>query len=258
MRANKPPGAVVPPIPAVPRTKTGNTSPPPIPTAARRPLTPTGVGTETSGEIQVKNKSTMQGHPPAKITPPGPVPVPTPPPGAAPAEGTPNPQRVITTPAPGAVPAPRRAGSIEVQSTDEPTQPGVDIVRGSGGAAIAGGVVGGEIDSNKKKVPTESSEKKTDPMPKPAQSADAEPRGAILGIGVGTGVGTSGSGGIGVGVASGEISQKIAPGGRVLVPGPNGLMQSATVRNLVQGYYELEVGSSGETIWVPVNGVVPE
>jgi hypothetical protein len=44
----------------------------------------------------------------------------------------------------------------------------------------------------------------------------------------------------------------------VLVPGPNGLMQSATVRQLLQGYYELEVGGSGETIWVPVNGVVPE
>ena len=51
---------------------------------------------------------------------------------------------------------------------------------------------------------------------------------------------------------------KIAPGGRVLVPGPDGLMQSATVRQLLQGYYELEVGSSGETIWVPATGVVPE
>jgi len=30
------------------------------------------------------------------------------------------------------------------------------------------------------------------------------------------------------------------------------------VRQLLQGYYELEVGSSGETIWVPVNGVIPE
>ena len=36
------------------------------------------------------------------------------------------------------------------------------------------------------------------------------------------------------------------------------LMQSATVRQLLQGYYELEVGGSGETIWVPMNGVVPE
>jgi hypothetical protein len=57
---------------------------------------------------------------------------------------------------------------------------------------------------------------------------------------------------------SGEIVPRVPPGARVLVPGPNGLMQSATVRQLLQGYYELEVGSSGETIWVPTNGVVPE
>ncbi len=59
-------------------------------------------------------------------------------------------------------------------------------------------------------------------------------------------------------VAAGELPLKIAPGRRVLVPGPGGLMQSATVRQLLQGYYELEVGGSGETIWVPMNGVVPE
>jgi hypothetical protein len=84
------------------------------------------------------------------------------------------------------------------------------------------------------------------PDPEPAK----EPRGAILGIGV-SHIGSSQ-------VASGEIPMKVAPGARVLVPGPNGLMQSATVRQLLQGYYELEVGGSGETIWVPVNGVVPE
>jgi hypothetical protein len=76
-------------------------------------------------------------------------------------------------------------------------------------------------------------------------------RGAILGIGIShVGHGST--------AASGEISVKVQAGSRVLVPGPNGLMQSATVRQLLQGYYELEVGSSGETIWVPVNGVVPE
>jgi hypothetical protein len=63
---------------------------------------------------------------------------------------------------------------------------------------------------------------------------------------------------IGHGSVAGEIPTKVKVGGRVLVPGPNGLMQSATVRQLLQGYYELEVGSSGETIWVPIGGVVPE
>ncbi|MBC7977140.1 MAG: hypothetical protein H7138_19365 [Myxococcales bacterium] len=85
------------------------------------------------------------------------------------------------------------------------------------------------------------------PSHKRADSSN-EVRGAIVGIGMSA---------IGHSVVSGEIGPKIAPGARVLVPGPNGLMQSATVRQLLQGYYELEVGSSGETIWVPISGVVP-
>jgi hypothetical protein len=83
----------------------------------------------------------------------------------------------------------------------------------------------------------------------------AEARGAILGIGmspVGHAAATA------VSSAAGEIAPKVPPGSRVLVPGPNGLMQSATVRQLLQGWYELEIGHSGETIWMPVNNVVPE
>jgi hypothetical protein len=118
----------------------------------------------------------------------------------------------------------RRAGAVEVpQHSDEITQPGVDIIR----------------------TPLPGAMKVAEPEP-----AKEEPRGAILGIGMSH----IGSGG----VASGEIPSKIAPGARVLVPGPGGLMQSATVRQLLQGYYELEVGGTGETIWVPMNGVVPE
>jgi len=95
------------------------------------------------------------------------------------------------------------------------------------------------------------------PPPVPGQvRADATPReearGAILGVGM------SSIGHSSVSSVSGEIAPKVAPGARVLVPGPNGLMQSATVRQLLQGYYELEVGHSGETIWVPVGGVIPE
>lgn len=86
--------------------------------------------------------------------------------------------------------------------------------------------------------------------PAPAQPQEA--RGAILGVGM------SSIGHSSVSSVSGEIGPKAAPGTRVLVPGPNGLMQSATVRQLLQGYYELEVGHSGETIWVPIGGVVPE
>lgn len=130
-------------------------------------------------------------------------------------------------------PVARKAGTVEVpQNSDEITQPGVDIIR----TPLPG--------SLKAPVPQVA-----EPPPKD------EPRGAILGIGMSH----IGSGGVASGgVASGEIPSKVAPGARVLVPGPGGLMQSATVRQLLQGYYELEVGGSGETIWVPMNGVVPE
>lgn len=77
-----------------------------------------------------------------------------------------------------------------------------------------------------------------------------QPRGAIMGIGMG-GIGRGQS-------AHGEIQQKVAVGGRVLVPGPTGLMQSATVRQMMSGYYELEIGSTGQTVWVPVASVVPD
>jgi hypothetical protein len=79
-----------------------------------------------------------------------------------------------------------------------------------------------------------------------------EPRGAILGVGM------SAIGHSPVTAVAGEIGPRVSSGLRVLVPGPNGLMQSATVRQLLHGYYELEVGHSGETIWVPVHNVVPE
>lgn len=89
--------------------------------------------------------------------------------------------------------------------------------------------------------------------PSPAAAAP-EARGSILAIGARIGESPVSSGS----VTSGEILAKVAPGKRVLVPGPHGLMQSATVRQLLSGYYELEVGSSGETIWVPMAHVVPE
>ncbi|MBA3500225.1 MAG: hypothetical protein H0T65_07630, partial [Deltaproteobacteria bacterium] len=120
----------------------------------------------------------------------------------------------------------RSAGVIEVpRSPDEITQPNI-------------------------KTPVPGSVRLQTPVPRPPEPPPSdEPRGAILGIGVGH---------IGSGTIHGEIQKKVAPGARVLVPGPNGLMQSATVRQLLSGYYELEVGSSGETIWVPISGVVPE
>ncbi|MFT3694496.1 MAG: hypothetical protein QM831_15215 [Kofleriaceae bacterium] len=231
------PAVVPPPLPppdeAEPKPKPRATSQPPL---------------QASGEIVVRPRPSSSPPP----TPPKDVPEGTPVPPTRPnkmtkadglaaikiGEGKPEVPTVPLTPIKEGNPTPRlmpsvpppirKAAPVEVpKSTDEITQPGVPTpVPGSmriGMAAAAAEV------------------KTPEPPPKDA------PRGAIMGIGVSQ-IGSS---------ASGEIPQKVAPGKRVLVPGPNGLMQSATVRQLLQGYYELEVGASGETIWVPVNGVVP-
>jgi hypothetical protein len=137
-------------------------------------------------------------------------------------EQVPDPHRVITTPVPK-----RPAGAMEVpHGREEETAPELGLHRA------------GMTNSDSRPTPP-------------------QPRGAILGIGVGHIGSESAPAAVAAGSSPGE-PQKIPPGGRVLVPGPNGLMQSATVRQLLQGYYELEVGGSGETIWVPINGVVPE
>ncbi len=137
----------------------------------------------------------------------------------------------MQVPSPPKVPANPPGAAVEVpRSADDITQPGV-------------------------RTPVPGSLRLGTPPPGSMNVTDLpgamveESRGSILGIGMSH---------IGSGSVAGEIPTKVAPGSRVLVPGPNGLMQSATVRQLLQGYYELEVGSSGETIWVPINGVVPE
>jgi hypothetical protein len=176
-------------------------------------------------------------QPPTLPPPPGPPPPPAEPPpiprrgnavGSASGEIISKPldaHRVIMSP------VPRAPSQVEMpESTEEITQPGVGVVH----------------------TPPPGAVRAKTPSPAPP-NAGQEPRGAILGIGT-SAIGHSGSSSI----ASGEIPAKMNPGQRVLVPGPNGLMQSATIRQLLQGYYELEVGSSGETIWVPMNGVVPE
>ncbi len=141
------------------------------------------------------------------------------------AAAVPDPHRVITTPVP-------QRGALDVPaSREEETLPELDPSRRRPASVVATGSSPG------------------DSRPTPP-----EPRGAILGIGMSP----IGSTPTPAPAATSDLPLKIAPGGRVLVPGPNGLMQSATVRQLLQGYYELEVGGSGETIWVPVNGVVPE
>jgi hypothetical protein len=181
------------------------------------------------GEISLVE--TARGRPGSGAEPPHPRPVTpsspeiVPPPSLSTASGELRPragsQPDLPPRLPPPPPAPRRPHGVEApRSTEDITQPGVQTP-----------------------VPG---------MMRIGVRADATPReerASIHGVGLSP---------IGQSAISGEIGHKVAPGGRVLVPGPNGLMQSATVRQLLQGYYELEVGSSGETIWVPINGVVPE
>lgn len=47
-------------------------------------------------------------------------------------------------------------------------------------------------------------------------------------------------------------------GSRVLVAGPDGRLHAAVVRQHMSGYYELEIGANGETVWVPMAQVLPE
>jgi hypothetical protein len=53
-------------------------------------------------------------------------------------------------------------------------------------------------------------------------------------------------------------SGQFAPGARVLVSSPDGLLHSSTVRQHSQGYYEVEIGSTGQMVWVPASQVIPE
>jgi hypothetical protein len=56
----------------------------------------------------------------------------------------------------------------------------------------------------------------------------------------------------------GEIVEKLDQGSRVLVPGADGRLVSATIRQEQSGYYELEIGGTGETLWVPRANVVAD
>jgi hypothetical protein len=79
------------------------------------------------------------------------------------------------------------------------------------------------------------------------------------------------SGGLSSATVSGEIAPRsttipppsadvpmMSTGSRVLVAGPDGRLHAAIVRQHMAGYYELEVGTSGETVWVPMAQVLPE
>lgn len=153
----------------------------------------------------------------------------------------PKPPMMGAAPPPSAAPV-RRTETLPPPMPSIPprpiTSPGGAI--GGPGAVVGGGTPPPDLGAS-------SAEGSTPRAPRLASEPDA--RSSIMAIGARIGDRQ---------VTSGEILAKVEPGKRVLVPGPHGLMQSATVRQLVSGYYELEVGSSGETLWVPESYVVPD
>jgi len=165
------------------------------------------------------------------------------------ASGSISPKPPLQGAAPPPPPPPRRA-SVETLPPPLPSIPPRPVA-GAGGPGSPGYVppLGspGHVATLGTLPPDVSAEGSTPRAARLASEPDA--RSSIMAIGARIGDRQ---------VTSGEILAKVEPGKRVLVPGPHGLMQSATVRQLLSGYYELEVGASGETIWVPMAHVVPE
>ena len=50
----------------------------------------------------------------------------------------------------------------------------------------------------------------------------------------------------------------LAIGARVLVSSSDGLLHSSTIRQANGGYYEVEIGATGQTVWVPASQIIPE
>ncbi|HEY6040363.1 MAG TPA: hypothetical protein VIV58_39030 [Kofleriaceae bacterium] len=240
-----PPDDLAPPSSPGGRTLATTTPPPLNPVPVEPPALPSLKPARASSQPSQQASGEINVRPPRSASTP-PLPLPAPPAGAAKiADGTPipPPSKLVASGEIAGTPTPRLMPSVP-----PPSGPRQRVTEASG--------LVGKPAARAVEVPRSTDDITQPGVPTPVPGAmrigvsDAEqPRGSIMGIGV-SHIGSSQ-------VASGEIAKKVAPGARVLVPGPNGLMQSATVRQLLQGYYELEVGASGETIWVPVNGVVP-
>lgn len=192
-------------------------------------------------------------------------------PGFAIGSTPPMPMPVVAPPTPSAsqpaIEVPRSPDEITQPGVKQPTAPGAVAAAPSGPTASGSGSMSGSPPSPASvRIPSPSAgiigigmghigSAVNGPSSASSSSSSASSSAAAAAAAAAPGGAVSSASG---GSVSGEIGPRVAPGARVLVPGPNGLMQSATVRQLLSGYYELEVGSSGETIWVPTNGVVPE
>jgi hypothetical protein len=102
----------------------------------------------------------------------------------------------------------------------------IGVVSGEIGAAPRdAGVVSGEIRPRRTTTPAPAV---AAPEPAPAAAAGAAPTGLL------------------------------PAGARVLLPSPDGSLQAATIVRHDHGYYQVEVGASGEQAWVPAGQVIPQ
>lgn len=144
--------------------------------------------------------------------------------------------------------------TTELPATPSPPPPDSSPGGAISSAMVSGeiGVVSGEIGANKKRapivpssaaasagsspsaapvpVPVAVANQPTQPTPSPPATPPSPPAGPPL----------------------------LPVGARVLVSSPDGSLHSSTIRQHQQGYYEVEVGGTGHTVWIPVGQVIPE
>ncbi len=230
-------------VPELPKAPTVRATP-----SSGSPIVSSSMNRSASGEIALPGaRTTAQSMPAIILSADEPTPAPAVPPvpiGQSGIMAAVEPPPVSPPPAPPPPPAPAAPVAVSGEISAPPTRSKKSTL--SDGSGTSGEI---RIDAKMREaIEAEGG------VSRKANGGDAEAsRGSIMGIGM-SAIGEVKGGSSVVG----EIQKKVAPGSRVLVPGPNGLMQSATVRQLLQGYYELEVGSTGQTIWVPMAGVVPE
>lgn len=211
-----------------------------------------------------------------------------PPPGGAPGEPPPPSAPAIAVPPPSSPGVPVPAPAAPMPPITPPVAASAALSRAKTPSTPPGGVPpSGLTPSLAAIMPRPKTTTSPQVPPPPAKPQRAEPAGGaveakpkhptpsdgvpapMFGIGVG-GIGVGRVGAESGGVSSsprtseddksvkGEIVEKLDTGSRVLVPGADGRLVAATIRQEQSGYYELEIGGSGETLWVPRANVVPE
>jgi hypothetical protein len=253
-------------VPA-PETKRPSSNPgiaPPPAASTSSPRTGPGPDGPTPVSSYGGSGSAVAGRGPAAVTQPPPVggikgeppppsnPTITPPPAAGTPGSGPVPRPAITPPA---------AASAAMSRSKTPSVPPPMPVPSSTGLTPSLAAMLPRPKSATQPGPGLGDGKKSDGVPE----AVAHPGMGMGGIGMGRIGESPGAGSPSASITSedeksvkGEIVEKLETGARVLVPGADGRLVAATIRQEQSGYYELEIGGTGETLWVPRANVVEE